>query len=273
MTNPYVVDDQEPRTKPSVFAFLDILGYRAMVVAAAKDGTSDELLSRLHDALTRGRVLLDPDNPYIQDDDPDLYVLKAFTDSIVIGWPADDDAEGELGSMYGRLADFQLEMASSGFFVRGGLSVGMAYVDDITTFGEALLDAYTGESELARDPRIVLTTSATALMARHVSYYAAPEESPQNSELLLDSDAQVFINYLNSVLVDGGLGFERLVDHRNQVIAKLEEFTERPSIWSKYAWAARYHNAFCEQNMLEDAYRIPVETYAAEPRLLIEPDV
>lgn len=272
MSNPYVVDGQPPALQQSVFTSLDILGYKEMVLAAEHEGTSDELLSRLHATLARGRELLDPDNPFMRDGDPDLYVLKAFTDNIVIGWPADEDAEIELGSMYGRLAQFQLELATAGFFVRGGLSVGMAYLDEIAVFGGALIEAYRGESETARDPRIVLTESAVNLMEQHLGYYADPEESPQNSELLRDSDGQVFINYLNAVFTDDGPILQRLSEHKSQVMSRLVEFGQAPAVWSKYAWVARYHNAFITQNLLDAALLIPRAEFAADPQVLVQAD-
>src|SRR5687767_5770696 len=90
----------------------------------------------------------------------DLYALMPLTNHIVIGWRVPDDAQAELPAAFCDLAAFQLRMAMEGYFIRGAIAVGDAYVDEIAVFGEALIEAYEGESRLARDPRIILTESA-----------------------------------------------------------------------------------------------------------------
>jgi len=72
----------------------------------------------------------------------DRYALKAFTDNIVISWPVHDDAETEFGSAFFKLASFQFNMVTDGFFIRGALSVGDAYVDEVAVFGRALSEAH-----------------------------------------------------------------------------------------------------------------------------------
>ncbi|WP_374401745.1 hypothetical protein [Niveibacterium sp.] len=138
---------------------MDILGYKDLMVASSKVGNEQEVLEKLHGALERARELLKPTEAISLSDTPpkDRFSLKAFTDNIVVGWPVKSDAESEFGDAFSRLAEFQLQMAIDGYFIRGGLSVGPAYVDEIAVFGGALLEAYDGESTLARDPRVVLT--------------------------------------------------------------------------------------------------------------------
>jgi hypothetical protein len=106
-----------------VVAFVDILGYREMAIKATRDKREHEVLSQLHAALDAGRKWLDPDAELPQLP-KDIYVIRAFTDNIVIGWPIDDDAESELGSAFSSLSWFQLEMVNAGFFVRGAISIG-----------------------------------------------------------------------------------------------------------------------------------------------------
>jgi hypothetical protein len=67
---------------------MDILGYSDLIVEAEKNNAQGPLLARLHSALAEGRTWLD--NRATQEGEPifwgpkDLYVLKAFTDNIVI---------------------------------------------------------------------------------------------------------------------------------------------------------------------------------------------
>src|SRR6266566_3595479 len=201
--NPYIVEGERPTLRESVFVFMDILGYSDLMFQSQKSGTEQEALKALYSALSDGRRGLEggdlPELPKLGK--KDFYVLKAFTDNIAIGWPVHSDAEIELGSAFMRLTNFQFNMAIRGYFVRGAISVAPAYIDEIAVFGDALTEAYTGESKLARDPRIILTNSAVRAAKQHLTYYHPPAHAPHVREILKDSDGQWFLNYLDSVLI------------------------------------------------------------------------
>lgn len=276
--NPYHIDGQEPTLQQSVFVFMDILGYSEMIRQSHTSGTQQQVLRKLHQALGKGRAWLEdkdipPELPKLMK--KDLYALKAFTDNIVIGWPARDDAESEFGSAFFKLANFQFQMVIEGFFIRGALSVGDAYVDEITVFGSALSEAYAGESSLARDPRIILTSSAVKTAKKHLTYYGNPQHAPHVRDILCDSDGQWFLNYLDCVLgaVDEyGPFYEEFLKHKMVVEEKLEEHRGNPPIWSKYAWVAGYHNYFCDLHSyyFSDDHKINMELFRASPTLITD---
>ncbi len=180
----------------------------------------------------------------------DSYAVKAFTDNIVMGWPIHTDGESELGSTFFQLSFFQFNLTLAGFFIRGGLSIGPLYMDDIAVFGRGLNEAYDTESRFARDPRIVLASSAEEAVTTHMRYYAEPDNSPQSRDLYRDADGKLFLNYLDSVLIAeeaNGPFYDELLKHKEVVESALSGHKDNPSIWSKYAWVANYHNFFCEQ--------------------------
>ena len=266
--NPYRRNGGPPRLRRSVFALVDILGYRALVEPARARVDQQGMLEKLHGALSWSRKWLG--DGHLPESETEAggesrFSLKAFTDNIAIGWPiARRDGEGEFGAAFSDLAPFQLTMVNEGFFVRGAVSVGDAYVDDIAVFGDALLEAYRGESELARDPRIVLTESARRAVRAHVDYYRDRHEAPQNRVLVRDTDGQWFLNYLDAILVPGlDPFFDALNRHRASVQSRLEEYRRKPAIFSKYAWTAGYHNYFCDLHGFRD-YRIDVDAFAGE---------
>jgi hypothetical protein len=264
--------------RPSVFVFMDILGYQEMIRQSELDGNEQETLRNLHKVLGQARVVLD--ESYVSHTlkcfvDKDSFALKAFTDNIVIGWPIDSDAEPEFGSAFSKLAMFQFEMAMNGFFIRGGLSVGPAYVDEISVFGSALTEAYLGESTLARDPRIVLTSSAVEVAKKHLKYYSKPSDAPHSRDVLRDSDGQWFLNYLECVLIaedERGPFYEEFLRHKKAIEEKLTAFKGCPSIWSKYAWVATYHNYFCNlhERHFDSQHRIDVDVFRASPSRIFE---
>jgi hypothetical protein len=179
----------------------------------------------------------------------DLWKAKAFTDNVVLGLPIFGDAESDLGLVFSMVGLYQLTMVKHGFFMRGAVAVGELYIDDDIVFGDALIEAYETEAQIARDPRVVLTPSAVTLVKKHIGYYGALEKSPQYEELLVDEDGQVFLHYLGAAFDedDHSPDVAALTSHRRNVEFQLQCFSCRPVIWSKYAWVARYHNWICDE--------------------------
>jgi hypothetical protein len=171
---------------------MDILGYTTMIQEAEHNGTQQALLQKLYSSLSAGRKQLEERHKAFESlkklTAKDRYTLKGFTDNIVLAWPIIDDAEIELGSAFAKVAEFQFTMALDGFFIRGAIALGDAYVDDIAVFGDALTQAHIAESKFARDQRIVLTKSAVQAVEQHLKYYHSSEFAPQVREILCDSD-------------------------------------------------------------------------------------
>lgn len=259
-------------------AYMDILGYSEAIRASEAAGTQQAELRTLHKAMMSGRQWLEDgdDPPELKEFmKKDFYALKAFTDNIVIGWPVRDDAEVEFGSAFFKLGAFQFEMAISGYFMRGGLAVGEAYVDDIAVFGGALIEAYDGESKVARDPRIILTPTAIAAANQHLTYYTNKRHAPHVRELVKDADGQWFLNYLECVLWaedEQGPFYEEFARHKMAVEEKLRFYKDTPAIWSKYAWVAGYHNYFCDlhSHHFSDKHKVNVELFRQPLRLIVD---
>lgn len=277
--NPYHADENSrPLLRRSVLAYIDVLGYTELVTRSEREGIQQETLQSLRAALREGRRgLQDEDLPVDLKDfgSFDLYAIKAFTDNIVISWPVRDDAESELGSAFFKLGAFQLEMVLAGYFLRGAIAIGDAFVDEYAVFGSALTEAYRGESQLARDPRIILSSSAVEASKQHLTYYANQRIAPHVHNVLRDADGQWFLNYLECILwaeYEQGPFYEQLMQHKNSVESKLAEFKENPPIWAKYAWVANYHNYFCSLHSHHFSYehQIPLEKFRNSPSLIVE---
>jgi hypothetical protein len=157
--NPYVVSGEPPKTRNSVVAVLDVLGFAETMKAAYRNRTAPKLLAELRTAMDNAYENFAERN--LDMEMPASWYVKAFTDNIVVGHPImfydEDDAEAELGSVLIALREYQLEMVNRGFFIRGGIAIGELYVDDEIVFGSALLEAYQAEQSTARDPRVVIS--------------------------------------------------------------------------------------------------------------------
>ncbi len=271
--NPYVNISGKPVMKKSVVVFVDILGYSNMIKSINSPEETADCLIRLHEALYESRKEIDPqeDNLLGVLVEKDLYAMSSFTDNIVIGYPIRDDGEAELGGIFLKLSYFQMIMTMKGFFIRGAISIGDIYIDDTLVFGPGLIEAYEAEKDKARDPRIVLAQSAQSAVEKHLDYYGRGSHAPQNHCLLKDSDGQYFIHYLDPLFDDEDPLFsERLVKHKDMIDNKLSSFKSSPKIWSKYFWAANYHNYFCESNnFINKSMKIDTEKLHLMPVKLI----
>jgi hypothetical protein len=250
ISNPYV-EEGDPRLRLSVVAFVDILGYKQLVQKAYKNRKGDSLLRKLHRALKDSHEHIDPTyaNVFHNDRKPDSSAFRAFTDNVVIGRPALFFGEEELRQAFRELSRFQMRLAMDGFFVRGGISVGDLYMDDIMVYGPALLEAIEAESSLAIDPRIVLAKSAKEAVDKQLEYYPLrDEETPYVHDICKDADGRYYVDYLQAVLTAAGYFSKKrdLRNHKANIERQLKKNKGDPRIWSKYMWVAQYHNEFCD---------------------------
>jgi len=245
--NPYKDSDGAPRLRRSVAAWLDILGYRDYMKAAFnEEGKGQKELVRLRNALDVAyrdlKERSNRENPF-GDTAPQV---RSFTDNLIIGYPISEHgwwAVENLNSVIYYISFLQAELARKGYFLRGAISVGELYIDEDIVFGPALMEAYQAEQNLAVYPRVILCDSAEM-------EYRDPRRERKVSNLLIDSDQHVFVDYLdNTVMIaypDDRPFTEFLEGHKTSVVAKLKEFTNKPYIRAKYDWAAIYHNSFCD---------------------------
>jgi hypothetical protein len=266
ISNPYINEDDSPTLRSSVVAFVDILGYTEL---CRNEPTSMDLLTRLRDALRNSVRSLYPDTG-AQTGSQRFWMVKTFTDSIVIGFPTSfQNGASELVIILGRLGEFQLQMTQSGFFVRGGVSVGKLYMDDQIVFGPALIEAHDAEHKLARDPRIVLAKSAREMSYENKLADDTKGIQHQHDFLFKDSDEQLFLNYLFGVVafeVDMGYpSIDYLQHHRSIIEERLGLFTLKPKIWAKYYWCAMYHNFFCKDRDDFIDVQIDMDTFNPKP--------
>ncbi len=271
--NPYIDEDGVPKLLKSVVAFIDVLGYSDLIKRAKKDSKSQELLLKLHAALKKAQRYVNPETDSISEKsltNKNCSAFRSFTDNIVIGHPIKDDGEFELGRVFSELSYFQLVLTIEGFFVRGAISIGDLYMDDIVVFGSGLTEAYEAEHELSRDPRIILSLTAKKSVDQHIQYYSEHAHAPQNRNLLRDSDGQYFVNYLDTLLEEGDVYEEELQSHKEIIENRLVEYKNRPPIWSKYMWAAKYHNYFCDENrQINKNTKIDTTEFSLKPARIV----
>ncbi len=279
--NPYWDESEVPQLKPSVVAFVDILGYQDIVQEAEGNGTGQQLLEKLHEVLTVSHDFVFPADGIMDRIfyDKDRSKARTFTDNIVIGHPIIHvpgwkDASWELNSMIYALSCFQTEMVNAGFFVRGAISIGNLYMDETVVYGQGLIDAHLCESQLARDPRIILTESTYEVV--HEKDDGRGRSITQIDSIFKDVDGQLFLNYLDyRILIaehEIGPDYAEVQKHKDAIETKLARYQNQPLIWNKYAWSANYHNYFCDQytHYFSNDYKIDMSKHQMQPTLITD---
>lgn len=233
----------DPKMENSVVCFIDILGFSKIIEKSSIEQQGNKLLKKIYKIINTNIKYLKPEV---------FGTIKVFTDNIVIGLPIFDDGESELGQIFMSFAQYQLSLALEGLFVRGGVSVGNYYADDIISFGPALLEAHNIENNISKTPRILLSKKASEMVSEHIKYYS-DNYAPQLRKILVDTDGKQFINYLEASFVDTSelsldIAYKTMLRHKKCVESKIKEYSSQYEILSKYLWVAQYHNYFCNLN-------------------------
>jgi len=234
----------EPIHRLSYCAFLDVLGFSERIRASYEDGGEDKLLGRFHQILKKSIAQLKVDTSQSS-----LY-YKSFTDNVVLAHPRlSKEFESEFGFILWAINEYQFQMALEGFFIRGGLAVDQLFVDENSVYGAALLEAYRLESQVAVNPVVVLCDNTMKLVDIHINYYSGGS-APQLRDVLIGPDGRYFLNYLTECIVSGDeqeyLDIERLGRHKIRIEDAMREYAAVPTVVSKFAWLAAYHNYFCD---------------------------
>jgi len=220
------------------------LGFSERIRTSYKDGTANALLESFHKILAKSIARLK------ENTDESMLYFKSFTDNVVLAHPRfSDDMESEFGFTLWSIREYQFQMALKGFFIRGGLAVDQLFMDGNSVYGMALLTAHDLESKVAVNPIVVLCDNTMKLVDKHIGYYSG-EAAPQVRDVLKGPDGRYFLNYLTECIIEGDdreyLDAKSLRRHKKQVESALKAYASIPTVFSKFAWLAEYHNYFCD---------------------------
>jgi len=253
--SPYVDVAGKPLLRSSVTGFLDVLGFSHMSTTAVTLEDSQQILERIVAAINGSRAFVRDtfaDEPIA---DPRHWALKFFSDNLVFGFPA--DREGVTPEQVAQLAircvqGYQLRMTLSGFFVRGGMTLGHICLTDEIIFGSALIECYRLESHASIVPRVLLTEPLQQLLASGLRS-APPAWLSIEDSICRDVDGWWFINYLQAASTPRGIDWSMIEQHKTAVLQSLAKTTQH-DVLPKFGWACRYHNVFCHWNRNDAGY-------------------
>lgn len=198
-------------------AFLDILGFKALVDREIRTG-SGEYLKKLLRCHQRCAEIFKPD--------PTLSIIQ-FSDSVVISRPYD---ASEFIPFVTSIAEYQRYLLDEHLLCRGGVAVNQHFTNGSFTFSAGLIDAYHVESKSARYPRVVISPDVIDLIF--------PDKKTP-IEIIKEDDGLHFIDYIG---ITKNRKLPMLKNSIRDIVNSLKD-SEMPSVREKGIWLANYSDA------------------------------
>src|ERR1700674_1520645 len=243
------------------FALLDILGFSALVRQIAREPELYEAIVHMFNDV-RFRI-----PPGLREGDAQ-FRAQNFSDTIVFSSAATPVGLWHLLLSIDALA---FSLLQRGVFIRGGVSKGPLHHDDFMLFGEAVLEAYYLESDVAKYPRVVLSR----LVFVDAERFAREEEWARvyfDSRLIRADGGPAFVHiFCEMEALKRGFrsgsapgSDQHPLIQTGQLIAatilrKLDEAMDRPAHFEKIRWMADYWNrTVCAGRHLDDRWLQPI---------------
>lgn len=214
-----------------VICFLDILGFKKLI----EDSITDvNVLDKIQKAINHVQVLIKNESTY---DEFVGRMTTQFSDSLVISYKLENES-----SIYNILEDImlvQFQFAAYDISVRGGIAIGKLVHTDELLFGPAMNEAYRLESEIAKNPRVILTEE---IINAGKKYHGKQHSSAKEEEFIrdlvaLDEDGYYYIDYVKHAFQSNftdswePVGLEMLEPLLQQGLNNSDE-----KVRSKYIW-------------------------------------
>lgn len=222
-------DTYDRMTESYIVAYIDLLGVTNRI--KSEDGQLE--MNKLHNLYTFAADI----TKKIQVEENKDIKFKIFSDNIIIAKKLSNTVmqrKRDIKSLLMCAGRFQEQAASDsvGWLLRGGISLGQLFIDDVMVWGEALLNAYYLENKVANYPRIIIDKRVAIEIAqdRKLSEYACK-----------DFDNLYFLNFLKDCHFCGEMlmnGFESMQKAIGKDIKDIDE-----KIYQKLCWHMNFVNA------------------------------
>lgn len=196
-------------TEKYMVAFIDILGASDKI-----KNDSVGSLNTVHFVYEKAlklykEQLLDERQSYIDPDRFEIIKTRIFSDNVVLYTRIGDDIKACFLHLTFLSAFMQAIFLNEGLLVRGGIAMGDFFADDIMLWGNALVNAYEIENNIAIYPRIVIQPSII---------YSVDEEFASNCDCIdVDKDGCFYVDYLNRSTFSN---VEKAIDKAKEICKK-----------------------------------------------------
>ena len=219
-------DIYDRETDEYIVAYIDLLGVTNRIRSKDNQLAMNKLYNLYTFSTNLTREIQAEENQEIQ--------FKIFSDNILIAKKLSSNAiqrNRDIHSLLSCAGRFQELSASDsvGWLLRGGISIGQLFIDDVMVWGDALLKSYYLEDKVAIYPRIVIDKSVL-------------DEISQNKLLCeylrKDFDGLHFLNFLNDCHFCGEMlmnGFQIMQEETGKDLDEKK--------YQKFCWHMNFVNA------------------------------
>lgn len=213
-------------TDTYIVAYIDLLG------VSNKIKSDDQLLAmnKLHNlySFSVGTI------KKIQIEENKDIQFKIFSDNIIIAKKLSTEVmqrKRDIRSLLMCAGHFQELSASSsvGWLLRGGISIGQLFIDDVMVWGEALLKSYYLEDKIANYPRIIVDMK----VVDEIVY-----DGQLSGYLRKDFDNLYFLNFLNDCHFCGEMLMNGFNIMQREIGKGMDEKT-----YQKFCWHMNFVNS------------------------------
>ena len=231
----------------SFVAFLDILGFSAIIDSACDSGTALDIIHRLSDALQDAKHRVESGWSW----EKDKLAVRMFSDCVCVSVPAQIE---NFDAFFQLLALVQSNFVRRRICLRGGVAIGRHFANEYLIFSEGLVAAHKVESSVAEFPRIVVPGEFWSFVTSHG--YDEDIIWFKDTYIWRDPwDGQMIVDYLNFMPFTRRNEPEHngrdLRAHKAFIEESLSALASRPRVLKKYRWMAAYHNSWCAQEYPE----------------------
>jgi hypothetical protein len=193
-------------------AFLDILGFSNMVRHDCESCGRDTFIKNLFSLYKFTKK--------IGENSPHLDIIQ-FSDSVVFSMPLSKD---NFVYFINVISDYQYNLFKENLLCRGGIAFGKHFSREGFVFSNGLIEAYLLEKQSAIYPRILISKDLLNLI------YV--KETPSDVPLLVESDDEIFVDFLAS------RNLEEVSKYLNLILENND--SRDSSIKKKYHWLMEY---------------------------------
>ena len=178
------------------------------------------------------------------------FTYYLFSDNICITIDFENN-RNLLVDILNTINDLFFRFAQKGYFLRGGLDVGIFVDEKDIAVGVPLACAVNLEKDVAMYPRIVLSDKYKSLLDNYEENKSISEVSIIQKNYLIKQHCEVF--YINTFfhLVNNEDRIELLELMRKSINQNIKENLNKEKITIKYEWLAREFNQFIDEYISE----------------------